>query len=276
MNSLDDLAVFEHVVRLGSFTAAARELGLAKSTVSTRISALEQRLGVRLLQRTTRALRPTEAGLRFYAQCQRVVAAARAAEATLQQDDPIGTLRVTCPRLFATHLLGDALHRFLDAYPAVRVELHLDERISGLVEEGFDVAIRVGVPQDSSLRVRRLGDAQMVFVAAPGLDLTDPPALTVSRGEPVAWRGRRVQGRLQVNSMPVARDAAIAGLGVAFVPEFLARDALAEGSLVQVFHADRPPPLPICALYPSRTLLPATVRAFLDALVTTAPSTSPR
>jgi len=285
-SSLDDLAIFEAVVRLGSFTAAASELQLAKSTVSTRVSRLEESLGVRLLQRSTRSVRPTEEGARFRVHCARVVAEARAAVDSLHgvADEPVGTLRVTCPRLFAYAFLQPVVAEYLRRHPRADVQLHLAERPADLIADGFDLALRIGVPEDSSLVVRRLGAAPMVFVASPAylagrtptvdtLDAHD--VIGVSRGGPVAWpvadgdeiRVVPLRPRLQVNSLVVARDAALGGLGVAFLPRFQVRDDLASGGLVEVLAGSAPAPMPVCALYPSRRLLSPRVRVFLDLLI---------
>lgn len=282
---LDALGVFEAVVRLGSFTAAADELGLAKSTVSGRVSSLEDQLGARLLQRTTRSLRPTEEGARLHAHCQRMVAEAKAAVEAVHAaaEEPVGTLRVTCPRLFGYAFLGSVISEYLRRHPRADVQLHLSERSTALVEEGFDLALRIGAPAESSLVVRRLGAAAMCFVAAPAYiaragaveELGDHDVIAVSRGGPVAWPlrdGDAVQavpmkGRLQVNSLVVARASALDGVGIAFLPRFLVRDDLASGALVEVLEGRAPPPMPICALYPSRRQLAPRVRAFLDLLI---------
>ncbi|MCO4773549.1 MAG: LysR family transcriptional regulator [Deltaproteobacteria bacterium] len=286
--ALDDLGLFEAVVRLGSFTAAAVELGLAKSTVSTRVSRLEAAVGVRLLQRTTRSLRPTEEGVVFAEHCRRVVEEARGALDALRGagEEPVGTLRITCPRLFAQAFLQPIVGEYLSLHPRARVQLHLAERPAALVEEGFDLALRIGVPADSSLVVRRLGAAPMVFVASAGYcalhgvpesaeELGEHELITVSRGGAVAWpvvgeagiRAVPVQGRLQVNSLPFARDLALRGAGVAFLPRFLVAEQLADGEFVEVLEGLAPPPMPVCALYPSRRHLAPRVRAFLDLLV---------
>lgn len=294
--SLDDLVVFERVVREGSFTAAATALGLAKSTVSARVARLEERLDVRLLERTTRSLRPTEDGALFYERCVRVVDEAREAEEALltRRESPHGTLRVTCPRLFGYAFLNPVIAAFLERHTAVRVELTLAERMVDLVEEGFDLALRIGRPPDSSLVARRLGQAPMLFAASPAYlgragtpsgvdDLGHHDAIVVSRGGPTAWPVRDgetirtipVGGRFHVNSLVMARDAAMHGVGVAFLPAFLAAEGIARGLLVPVLPDHAPPPMPVHALYPSRRHLTARVRAFIDLLVETTAASPP-
>lgn len=279
---------FERVVREGSFTAAARAMGLGKSTVSERVSRLEASLGVRLLQRTTRSLRPTQDGLAFYERCRRVVAELRDAEAaiTRQANEPRGTLRVTCPRLFAYAFLGAVMQQMLDKCPEVQIELVLAERTVDLVEEGFDLALRIGRLPDSSLVVRKLGSAPMVYAASPGYldvrgrpgdpdELADHDLIVVGRAGPVQWPmaqggqvvGIPVTGRVAVNSLVVAQSLAIQGAGIAFLPAFQCAEALTRGLLEPVLRDRRPPPMPVNALYPSNRHLSPRVRVFLDLLV---------
>ncbi len=287
MMDLNDLVVFERVVSTGSFTAAAAAMSLGKSTVSERISRLEGTLGVRLLQRTTRSLRLTEDGAAFYARCQRILADVQDAEAALTQagEVPRGTLRLTCPRLFAYAFLGPVITAFTTAWPEVSVDLVLAERSVDLVEEGFDLALRIGQLPDSSLVVRRLGAAPMVFVASPAYletagpvlpsTLADHQLLGVGRDGPIQWplcldgqiRPVPIDARIRVNSLVVARDLAMAGAGVAFLPTFLCAEPLARELLVPVLSAHLPPPMAVNALYPSSRHLSPRVRVFLDLLV---------
>ena len=289
LQGLDELAVFECVARLGSFTAAAEELQLAKSTVSDRVRKLEAAVGVRLLQRSTRSVRTTPDGAALYERARRIVQDARDTFNAVQgrQEEPFGTLRITCPRLFGYAFLGPLIDEYLRRWPAVCVALVLTERSVDLVDEGFDLALRIGVLPDSSLVVRRLGEAQMAFVASPGyLDqrgrprdaraLTGHDLIGVSSDNSAAWPGiGAIASRFHVNSLVMARDAALSGAGIAFLPAFLIAEALAKGLLEGVLTALLPPPLPINALYPSSRQLSVRVRAFLDLLVARTQSSPP-
>lgn len=287
MTSLDDVAIFERIVREGSFAAAATALGLGRATVTDRLQRLEARLGVRLIHRTTRAIRPTADGLAYYERVARPLAELAEAERALSHAAavPQGLLRITCARLFGQAFLGPAVARWLAQWPGTRLSIDLTERRVDLVEEGFDLAIRLGSLEDSSLVSRRLGEAGMVLAASPGYlrahgipasvdDLRQHVTIGVSRGEPVAWPLRTGHGvtmvplepRLQLNDLPMALDACAAGVGVALLPAFLAADSLRTGGLVEVLPRAAPPPLPIVALWPSRRQLSPSLRTFLDVL----------
>lgn len=170
MDKLTSMAVFAKVVEAESFTGAAAQLGLSKSAVSKAVSALEDRLGARLLNRTTRRLALTEVGRAFYERCARIVAEAEEAElaVTHLQDSPRGTLRVNAPVSFGVLHLGPALAAFMPRYPELKVDLAFTDRYVDLIEEGVDVAVRIaGRLEDSSLIARRLADNEMVVVASP-------------------------------------------------------------------------------------------------------------
>jgi DNA-binding transcriptional LysR family regulator len=276
---LDDLAVFERVVHHAGFTAAAQDLGLAKSTVSQRVARLEQRLGVRLLHRSTRSVRPTEAGAALAERMRHVLDQAREAERAVTRQEPHGTLRVTAPRLFGHAFLAPVIARCLGPWPELRVELELTERKVDLVREGFDMAIRVGVSgrlEDSALSARKLGETASVFVAAPGMN--QPRAIGVA--PPFAWPTR--EGPLPyepvviANSLVMARELAQAGVGLAWLPRFLVEEELARGALLSVFEEQLPPPFGVFAVFPSRRLISPKVRVFLDALVSESALDRPR
>ncbi|MBT6118686.1 MAG: LysR family transcriptional regulator, partial [Rhodospirillaceae bacterium] len=170
MDHLAGMAVFAKVVEARSFTAAAEQLGLSKSAVSKQISRLEDRLGIRLLNRTTRRLSLTEAGAAYYERCARIVAEAEAADLAIThlQSEPRGVLQVNAPMSFGIAHVAPAIPDFLERYPELRVDMTLNDRVVDLVDEGFDVAIRIGALADSSLIARRLAESRMVAVAAPG------------------------------------------------------------------------------------------------------------
>ncbi len=296
MSELDQVVAFDRVVREGSFTAAARALNLGKSTVSERVAALEARLGTQLLQRTTRTMRLTDDGAAYHARCRRALADLADAEAALKDrsEEPTGDLRVTAPRLFGHAFLGDVVSEYLHRHPRTHCELFLTERKVDLIEEGFDVAIRIGPLPDSTLRRRRLGAAPMVHVASPAyLDLHGAPTtpqslhdhalILVAEGPGLRWPFMTPDGafvleareRLLVNSLVMAREAALSGTGIAWLPSFLARDAFACGDLMPLLQTFATPPLDIAALTPGGRFLPPKSRAFLDLLADRVAATAP-
>ena len=281
--------VFARVVEARSFTAAAQKLGVSKSVVSTRVSQLEQRLGVRLLQRTTRRLSLTSEGLALYEHAARVAAAAdqAAALAAGTAPEPRGVLRVSAPVTFAQQFLSQPIGVFLERYPRVRVELTLADRLVDLVAEGIDVAIRVSARlRDASLVGRKLADAHTVVCASPAyLARKGTPAvpadllhhecmrysLLAAQDE---WRFRAdghsfsvpVEARFEAASGVVLREAALAGIGLTVLPSFVVADDLAAGGLQQVLAPFTFVRLAIHAVYPSAGVVPANVRAFVDLL----------
>jgi DNA-binding transcriptional LysR family regulator len=288
MDLLSAMTAFVKVVDAGGFTPAARDLSLPKSTVSRQITALEERLGVRLLERTTRSVRPTEAGRSFYERCARIVSdVAEAEDAVMQsQREPRGTLRVSVPVSLGVRTLGPMLGRFLTAHPGVHLEASLSDRRVELVEEGFDLAIRVGQLQDSSLIARRLAPAPMVMAASPAYlaargtpsrpeDLRDHACLQYEYARTAGWRlvddGREivvpVSGPFVANNGDILRDAAVEGLGLTMAPDFILRPELASGRLVPVLEAHVLRNSAVWAVYPESRHLSTKVRAFVDALV---------
>jgi DNA-binding transcriptional LysR family regulator len=289
MEKLDAMAVFALVVEAASFSGAARALGLSKSAVSKQISRLEDRLGLRLLNRTTRRLSLTEAGAAFYQGCQRVVAEAEAAEQAVTDlaSAPRGRLKVNAPMSFGVRHVSPALPEFIARYPELGVELALNDRIVDLVEEGFDVGVRIARLADSSLVARRLAPSRSVLSAAPAYleaqgtprrpaELEDHACLLYSyqaAGE--AWRlagpeGERrlkVSGPLRVNNGDAILAAALGGLGIALLPCFICGDDLRAGRLVRVL-ADwqMAPDSAVSAVYPAARHLSPKVRVFVDFL----------
>lgn len=286
MIDLNDMAVFVRVIEEASFVGAARRLGLPKSTVSRRVADLEARLGVKLLHRTTRMVRATEAGTAYYERCAPLIAAAEEAERAVlrSQEAPSGLLRVTAPMLLGERLLAPVVFEYLRAWPDVRVALHLADEWVDLVEGGFDLAFRAGVLPDSSLVARRLGTATVCLVASPAYvsargappsvaSLREHACIVVGAGPgPHTWtlvdhdgpRHVPVNGPLVVNQVALALQAALAGLGVARLPRFLCEPELAAGRLVEVL-ADRPPAGGgVYAVLPGGRAPPTKVRVFLD------------
>ncbi len=290
MDNLSEMAVFAKVVQHRSFTAAAAAaMGVSKSAVSKQVGRLEDRLGARLLNRTTRTLSLTEVGEVFYEHCARIVEAAQAAadEVGSLAATPRGRLRVNAPMTFGTMHLGPLIAEFLDAHPEIEVDLVLDDRFADLVAEGFDVALRIASLVDSSLIVRRLAPMRAVLCAAPSyLDRHGTPArpedlhehncfgyLYLDSGTDWNLTGVNgavtipLRGNLRANNGEVLRDVAHAGIGIVALPTFIVGDDLRSGDLVEVLPECLPQTHAIYAVYPHRRHLTAKVRAFVDFLV---------
>jgi DNA-binding transcriptional LysR family regulator len=287
LGDLTTMALFAEVVELRSFTRAARTSGMAKATVSRRIADLERRLGVRLLQRTTRQVTPTEDGKRLYERCTEVVAAAREASELLldTSGQPAGVLRVAAPIAFTHQHLTPAVVDFLGQYPDIQVQLIPRSAPTDLVAEEIDLAIRVG-KVDPSLIARRLATDSVVVVGSPeyfrrhGIpqtlsDLEQHVSLRFSwEAEHPRWRfrgakrrgGLALKGSLVATDASVIRDAAILGLGVASLPSHVVAEEVRAGRLVRVLERTRVPDLPINVVYPERTL-PARARKLVEFLI---------
>lgn len=291
--STDDvlsLMVFARVVEAQSFTAGAARLGLSKSVASSRIARLEERLGTRLLLRTTRRLSLTADGLALYEHAARMARAADDA-ATLAAGaavEPRGVLRVNAPVTFAEQYLCQPIALYLEAHPRVRVELMLSDRFENLVAERVDVAIRISARQrDSALVGRKVADDRSVVCASP--------AYLGRRGTPLTpadlihhdciryslldasdeWRFKSdgksysipVAARFEVQSGSVLRSAALAGMGLCVVPSFMVAAELSSGALVQVLEEFSFVRLAVMAVYAPTRVVPSNVRAFVDLLV---------
>ncbi len=289
MIDLNEMALFARVAHEGSFVAAARALGVPTSTVSRKIAKLEARLGTRLLQRTSRRVALTEEGAAYHHRCARLVADAEEADRAITSGRNAirGTLRLSAPRLFGDVFLGPLLSAYLARHPGAKVLATLADRRVDLIAEGFDLAIRVGQLADAAhLTAWRLGAGETHYCASPdylnrnGVP-TSPEALTqhecITVGESragITWRfagsstprTMRVYGRLVVNNFAIARDAAIAGQGIALLPTFLCADALRRGALAVTLSEWAPPPTPLFAIHPKHPAVPARVRAFVDLL----------
>ncbi len=288
MSQLEDMRIFAEAVEAQSFTAAADRLGLSKQFVSKRIAALEKRLGARLLVRSTRRLRVTDLGLAYYERTQRILQEVDAAEqmVTSQTATPRGVLRLSAPMTFATMHLGSLLPAFMQRHPEVSVELELNDRAVDLIGEGYDMAVRIGTLADSSLIARRITAVQLITCASPdylrqhGMP-TAPEQLAghacliygqTRQGEWTFRIGERtrklsVSGPLRSNNGEMLRDAAIAGLGLVTLPDFIVAAALGEGRLVEVLQTFRPAGFTVHAVYPQHRQSSLLVRAFSDFLV---------
>jgi DNA-binding transcriptional LysR family regulator len=291
--STDDvlsLLVFARVVEAKSFTAGAGRLGLSKSVASARISQLEERLGTRLLLRTTRRLSLTADGLALYEQAARLAQAADDAALLVAGTprQPRGVLRVNAPITFGELYLAQPVARYLEAHPRVKVELTLSDRFEDLVEQRVDVAIRISAKlRDSTLVGRKLADDRSLVCAAPSYlarkgtpespaDLIHHDCLRYSLIDAAdEWRFKSdgksfsmpITSRFEAANGNVLRSAALAGIGLAVVPSFMVAADLATGDLVQVLEAFSFVRLNISAVYAPTKTLPSNVRAFVDLLV---------
>ena len=281
------MQLFVRIVDSGSFSAVARELGMIQPTVSKQMTALEDKLGVRLLNRTTRRLSLTEAGREYYERCQRILDEVQEmeTEVTGLQNRPTGTLRVNSPVAFGNvHMLPLVL-AFQRKYPGVAIDLSLDDRYVDLVQEGIDVAIRFGKLRDSQLIARRVGSSARVCVASaqylsahgtPKIpsELRNHQCITYTYLFSNEWpfdgpdgpQSIKVRGNFRANSGMTIRSAALEALGIASVPAFLIREDIETGRLVQILSRFAPEPIAISAVYPSARLLSRKVKLFVDFL----------
>lgn len=284
---LDDLRIFLATVDARSFTAAARKLSLSKQFVSRRVMALEAELGVRLLVRNTRKLAITDLGRELYERARRILTEVDDAAQAMssQQAEPRGLLRVSAPMSFGMTHLSPLVTQFLKRNDAVRFEVVLSDRPVDVIGEGFDMAIRIGMLADSTLIAQKIADLRVVACCSPGyrrrrgepaspLDLEAHDCLLYGHARPVQWefmmgnarKSVEVDGRLHVNNGELVRDAAVAGLGIALLPEFIVADALRSGTLVTVLETYERPPFGLYAVYPQHRQRSSTIRAFTSFL----------
>lgn len=290
MDRLTEMEAFATVVDQGGFTDAARKLGISKSAVSKHISSLEARLGARLLNRTTRRVSPTEIGLVYYDRARRVLNDAGEADnlVSAMQSAPSGVLRMAVATDFGTSLLTPVLDGFLRDYPEISLNMVLSNTYVELISEGYDMAIRVGDMEDSSLRARKIAEATQRLVAAPSYfaehgrperidDLADHRLLHYSnQASANVWkiaaptgelRQVRGSGWLTVNDGQSLLNAAIKGLGIAYLPSYLYHRAMDQGLVVDVIPALPQSLLGIHAVYPPGRFTQPKVRAFIDFLI---------
>ena len=280
------MRVFTAVVDTGSFARAAEKLELSRGMTSRYVAQVEAHLGVRLLNRTTRRLSLTEAGNDYYQRATQVLALVEEAEqaASHEAAEPRGTLRVNASVAFGARHMGTLISAYLRRYPEVRVDLTLNDRIVDLVEEGFDVAVRIARRIDPGLVARRIAPARMIACASPAYlrqsgapktpaDLVRHNCLTYAyAGAQNEWRftrGKREQtvkvgGTLHANNGDILSRAAADGLGVTVQPTFLIDGLFREKKLMRVLEGWEADSLTIFAVYPSRQFLPAKVRSFID------------
>ena len=291
MQDLNDFVWFVKVVDYGGFAAAGRALDLPKSRLSRRIAHLEERLGVRLIHRTTRQFTVTEVGQTFYQHCKAMMVEAEAAEEAVAalQAEPRGVVRITCPITLLHVHVGPMLARFMARYPGINLQLEATNRRVDLVGEGVDIAIRVRPRpfDDSDLVLRVLADRGHCLVAGPALiqrlgepvvpsELSAWPGLSMNEGKHIhKWAlsgpgGAKAEinyhPRLITTDMLALREAAMAGIGVVQLPILMVKDQLASGELVRVLNAWEPRREVIHAVYPSRRGLLPSVRTLVDFL----------
>ncbi len=288
MDRLDDMMAFIKVVDTKSFTSAAERLNLSKSVVSRRIAELENRLGARLLNRTTRKLSLTEVGQAYYERCIRIIADLEEAEQAVADlhAAPRGRLKVNAPVSFGLLHLAKAVAEFLERYPSIEIEMDLNDRYVDLIDEGYDVAVRIGRLRDSSLIAKRLAPNRQVVCASPAYlekhgtpqtpdELSNHNCL-IYTNIPTAeqWQFRindamrsvRVSGSLRTNNGDLLREAAIAGAGIIVLPTFLCGEALSKGQLQCLLLDYSMAETSVFAVYPQNRHLSPKVRVFVDFL----------
>lgn len=287
--NLNRLAYFAAVVDAGSFTRAAERLGITKAVVSQQVARLERDVGTTLLIRTTRRVQPTEAGQMFHARCVLILREAEDAFDALAQTavEPTGTLRITAPNDYGTSSIVPVVTAFTARYPACRVELTLSDQMIDLVSGRMDMAVRVGWLTDSSLRARRIGSFQQFMVCdvdfARRITATEPEDLAglpfvanTALREPLLWqfsrgdlerRVVRMQATIAIDATPAVLAAVRTGGGLSVLPDFLARDDLAAGRLVQVLPEWRLPSGGIYTVYPAARFRLPKVTTFVEMVI---------
>jgi len=289
MDRFQAIRAFVQVVESKSFVRAAERLHLSTTAVSRQVAELEAHLQTRLLQRTTRRISLTETGRAFYERCGQILSELDEAESEAAQEmaEPRGTIRLTTSINFGMRQVTPAIASFLLRYAQVKFDVSLSDRIVDIVEEGFDLAIRVGATGAENLVARKLGETRLVACASPGYlsrhgapaspeDLSRHNCLTYEYALRDTWTFRdgagrerdvRVGGSLNSNNGDLNAAAAMHGVGIALEPDFIVATHLKSGNLVSVLDAFKAPVTPIYAIYPSRRFLPLKIRSFVDFLV---------
>jgi DNA-binding transcriptional LysR family regulator len=283
----EDMRIFVATVDARNFTAAASRLSLSKQFVSRRVMALEEALGVQLLIRNTRKLAVTELGQEFYERARRILGEVEDAEQamSLRRAGPRGLLRVSAPMSFGMMHLSPLVAMFLRENGDVRFDMEMSDRTVDVVGEGFDMAIRIGVLPDSTLVAQKLVDVRMVACCSPGYarrrgtpavpaELARHACLLYGHGGAISWdfvvdgavQGVEVHGPLRANNGDLIRDAAVAGLGIVRLPDFIVADALRSGQLVPVLEDFLPGATSVYAVYPQHRQSSVTIRAFVEFL----------
>lgn len=289
MDSLSGMAVFTKVAERESFTAAARDLKLSKSAVSKQIARLEDRLGVQLIHRTTRRLHLTEVGRAFYERAKRVVEEAEEAEQAIStmHGDLRGTLRINSPLSYGIRKISPLLPQFMAQHPELKIDISFNDRQIDLIEDGFDIGVRIAKLTDSSLIARKLGTTNLVVVASPDYwkkhgkpqhpaDLSNHNCMLYDyRVNPNEWVFKgpdgpfalQVDGTFRTNNGEALTCAATFGMGVYYVPTFLVDDLIQSGKLETVLDSFMTEGIGIHVVWPQNRHLSAKVRRFVDFLV---------
>lgn len=289
MDRLDCDRMFVAVLELGSFAAAAARLGVSSGQASKLVSKLERQLGVQLVKRSTRALSPTDVGRTYYEQVKTLLDAFDALDVSVRESagTPSGRLKISAPVTFGSAVLARVLVAFARRYPLIELDVSFSDRPVSIVDEGFDIAVRIGNLSDSSLIARRLGEIAVRLAASPRYlqqvgtpqhwrAVSDYQCITDTNfRDPWNWpfvseEGETVtvpvRGRLRFANTEACLQAAIAGLGIARLPDFIAAPALQRGDIVPVLARYDVPPLGLFALYPAARYLPQRTRLLVDFL----------
>ncbi len=289
MDRLQSMEVFVKVAQAGSFSAAASQLGMSKSTVSKHIVALEERLGVLLINRTTRRLSLTEVGEAYCDCCLKIVQEIEEAELSTigLNAEPRGTLKISAPMSFGILYLSPLIPQFVNLWPKIDFDLNLNDRRVDILDEGYDLAIRIGPLEDSSLIARKLSESQMMAVASPGYlkrhgtpqhpeELVDHVCLTYAYGRMRdSWRFKgpdgpvqvRVESGFHVNNGDAMEVVARGGVGIALLPAFIVHQSIKSGELVRILQDFDLGCDPVSAVYPHNRHVSAKVRTFVEFLV---------
>lgn len=288
MDKLNAISVFCKVIETQSFTQAANQQNISVAMASKLVSQLEEHLKTRLLQRTTRKIVPTEAGMLYYQRCQAILLDLSEADSSISNmaTSLQGNLLISVPRDFGLLYISSNLPKFIELHPNLHVEIEFEDKRVDLVAEGYDLALRIGYMQDSSLVARKISSSPMHFVAAPsylearGIPLT-PDDLEYHQGllyksslNQVHWQSTKanqiqrykIQSKVVSNNGMALLEMTKAGLGISNSPDFFVKDALASGELVEILSEYKQKPLDIYVVYPNRRHLPAKVRAFIEFL----------
>ena len=288
MDKLNAISVFCKVIETQSFTQAANQQNISVAMASKLVSQLEEHLKTRLLQRTTRKIVPTEAGMLYYQRCQAILLDLSEADSSISNmaTSLQGNLLISVPRDFGLLYISPNLSKFIELHPNLHVEIEFEDKRVDLVAEGYDLALRIGYMQDSSLVARKISSSPMHFVSSPsylesrGTPLT-PDDLEYHQGllyksslNQVHWQSTKanqiqrykIQSKVVSNNGMALLEMTKAGLGISNAPDFFVKDALASGELVEILSEYKQKPLDIYVVYPNRRHLPAKVRAFIEFL----------
>ncbi|MEW4458983.1 LysR family transcriptional regulator [Roseibium algicola] len=295
MSYLESLRVFTRVVELGSITSGGRDLRLTPAVASKRIKELEKHLGVRLFNRTTRSLTPTEVGKVFYDYAVKALESIEDAEAAVASfsDTPRGVIRVTAPLGAGRRIIAPLVPRFVEKFPATEVHMRLSDRKVDILSDGLDVAFFIGTPQDSNLKLRKISDCPRVLCAAPdylekhGTPRTPDDLLSDEHNclllryprspeyywvlqTPAGPRKLQVSGKMDADHGDVLTDWALSGYGIVNKPRFDVAQHLESGRLVEILKDTPPPPTIFGCLYPHRRLQDPKIRHFVDFVISNA------